>query len=128
MQNKFNLREVARDLISFGSVVFFLIILARATIGPYWTFVYQMALAFIILLTLSFLFKNSNMYVARSLILALFTSLFYEDIGFTIFVWAMWILIVLSLIYLKVKVKEVVKGIVLGAFSSAVSYFIISII
>lgn len=125
MQSKFNLKEWARDIISFGSVLFFLIIVARATVGPYWTFVYQMVIAFVILLILSLLFKKSDMYSARSLIIALFTSLFYEDLKFTIFVWVMWVLILLSLIYVNVKIKEIVKGIVLGAFASAVSYLIV---
>ena len=127
--NKMNFKkETARDLISFGSLPFFLIIIARAFIGPYWDFVYQMALAFVILLMLSFLFKKSDMYSARSLIIAVFTSIFYQEMKFTIFVSLMWILILAALVYSNVKMKEIIKGIILGAFSSAVAYFIISMI
>ena len=120
------LKEAARDLISFGSVAFFMIILARALIGPYWDFACQMALAFVILLLLSFLFKRSDMYSARSLIVAVFTSIFYQDAKFTVFVGLMWVLIVVTLIYSNVKLKEIIKGVVLGAFSSAVAYYLIS--
>ncbi|MBU2522783.1 MAG: hypothetical protein KKE23_00645 [Nanoarchaeota archaeon] len=121
-------KETARDLISFGSLIFFIIILARASIGPYWDFFYQMTLALGILFIFSFLFKKSDMYAARSLIILVFTSIFYKDSGFTAFVILIWALIIISLIYLDVKIKEIVQGIVLGAFSSAVAYFIISMI
>ena len=131
MFNKMKLgdkKEIARDLISFGSVPFFLIILARAFIGPYWTFVYQLILAFAILFILSFLFKKCDMHSARSLILVVFTSLFYQDIKFTVFVSLIWVLIILSLVYKKVKFREIATGIILGAFSSAITYYLVNLI
>ena len=42
-------KEVARDIIAFGSIPFFGIVLARALIGPYWEFVYQIIIAFVLL-------------------------------------------------------------------------------
>ena len=129
MFNKMDFKkEAARDLISFGSLAFFMIILARAMIGPYWDFAYQMALAFVILLALSFLFKKSDMYSARSLIVAVFTSLFYQEARFTIFVGIMWLIVLAALAHSNVKMKEIVKGIVLGAFSSAVAYYAVTLI
>lgn len=121
-------KETARDLISFGSLAFFIIILARALIGPYWDFVYQMTLALIILLGLSFLFKKSDLYSARSLIIGVFASIFYREFWFTVFVGVMWLLILVSLVYLNVKIKSIIQGIILGALSSTMAYCLISII
>ena len=42
--------EIARDSMAFGSILFYLIVLVRSTIGEYMVFVYQLliALAFLI--------------------------------------------------------------------------------
>jgi len=121
-------KEIARDLISFGSIPFFLIILARAFIGPFWPFISQLVLAFVILFFLSLFFKKCDLYSARSLILVVFTSIYYQDLKFTVFASLIWILILLSLIYQKIKFREIATGVIFGAFSSAAAYYIFNFI
>ena len=49
--------ELARDGMAFGSILFYIIIMARSLIGEYMVFVYQLSIAIIILVISSFIIK-----------------------------------------------------------------------
>ncbi len=115
-------KEVARDCIALGSIPFYIIVLIRAIIGEYAIFVYQLLIAFLILFGLSRLIKY-DVYVARVFILFLFTSLFYEVLLYTSFAFLLWILVIASSWYLKVKKELLFKGIVFGLLVGLVSYY-----
>lgn len=114
--------EVARDLIALGGLPFYLLVLVRATIGSYHTFLSQVVIALPVLFLLSKFVKNSNLHIARGFILVVFTSIFYEAVSFTIFTVLVWVLMIFSLISLKVDAKEIIKGVALGIVSVVVSY------
>ena len=115
-------RGIARDTLALGSIPFYSIVIIRAIIGKYLPFIYQLSIAFIILFIFSKLLKNSNQHIARGLILAVFTSVFYKEIIFTIFAAILFFAMIVSLFYLKVKRNELLKGIISGIVSTAVSY------
>ncbi len=117
-------KEVARDCIALGSIVFYFIVIIRAIVGQYAIFVYQLLIALAVLIVLSLIVKKSDMYVARCFVLWVFTSLFYKHNLYTMFVFLVWVLVVVSSYYLKVKNKVVIKGIVLGVVSSGVAYYL----
>ena len=117
-----NWKEIARDTLALGSVPFYLIVIIRAIIGKYLPFIYQLSIAFIILFIFSKLLKNSNQHIARGLILAVFTSIFYKETIFTIFAAILFFAMIASLFYLKAKRNEILKGTVLGIASAAASY------
>lgn len=117
-------KEVARDCIALGSIPFYFIVIIRAIIGQYAIFVYQLLIALVILIILSWVFKKSDMYVARCFILWVFTSLFYKHNLYTIFAFILWILVVVSCYYLKVKKGVIIKGIIFGIISSMVAYYL----
>ncbi len=116
-------KEVFRDTLALGSIVFYLIVLARALIGSYLPFVYQLVVAFVVIFGLSFVFKGSNNHLSRMLVLVVFTSLFYYTLIYTVFVSLVFILAVYSSYYLK---KDIWKGLVIGVIASLVAYFLIS--
>jgi len=120
-------KEAARDCIALGSIPFYFIVIVRALIGPYTEFVFQLLIALAIIYLLS-LFIKSETYSARSLILLIFTSLFYQETIYTIFAFLLWILILFSLDYLKTKKQAIIKGIALALFSSALAYYLTSLI
>ncbi|MBW2980698.1 hypothetical protein KY360_04760 [Candidatus Woesearchaeota archaeon] len=120
-------KEIARDAIALGSIPFYFIVIVRAVIGKFAPFVIQLFVALFVLFILSFLIKNSDPHVARSLILIFFTSIFYDAGLYTLFAVFLWGMIILSSLYLKVKGREVSKGVLLGAVSSAASYYITSL-
>jgi len=121
-------KEVARDSIALGSIPFYFIVIIRAIIGKYNIFVYQLLIALAVLIILSLVVKKSDMHIARTLILWAFTSLFYKDNLYTIFAFLLFVIVIISSYYLKVKKKEIIKGITLGIGSSVAAYYLASLI
>lgn len=124
-----NVKEVvARDLIALGGLPFYFLIIVRASIGDYPYFLSHVVIALPAVYLFSRIVTGTNLHIARALILVVFTSLFYEDLPFTVFTSLVWILMILSLYYLKVRGSEIAKGIVAGAVSVAISYLLTMLI
>ena len=121
--NKSWLKEIARDLLALGSIPFYFLVVIRAVIGKYNIFVYQMLIAAVIIFALYFLIKGSNLRVARSFVVLVFTSLFYKEAIFTIFASLIWILLLASAYYLKRNIGFVFRGIAIGLISSLAGYY-----
>ena len=121
------IKEIARDSLAFGSIPMFIIVAARSTVGSYYVFLYQILLAGLILFILSYFFKSQN-HLARSILLFIFTILFYDDIKYTIFASFLLILIFSSVVYLKYPKKQIIFGIMNGLISSGISYYVLKII
>ncbi len=120
-------KEVARDLIALGSIPFYLIVIIRAIIGEHAIFVYQMLIALIVLTGLGFVVK-ADVYVARSFVICVFTSLFYNHSLFTIFAFILWVLLLVSAYCMDVKRNVIIKGIILGIVSSGIAYYLVALI
>ena len=120
------INEIARDSLAFGSIPMFIIVAARSTIGSYYNFLNQILLAGFILFLLTFFLKSQN-YLARAIILYIFTILFYNDIKYTIFASFLLPLILISIIYLKYPRKQILFGIINGIISSGISYYLLKI-
>ena len=117
-------KELARDAIAFGSILFYLIVIIRAIIGEHMAFVYQTVIALIILAALSFIIKNANQHIARAVPLAVFTSLFYKDGLFTFFAVLLFVFMLFAAVYIKIKKKEVFSGIAVGIWASLAAYYL----
>jgi hypothetical protein len=113
---------IARDLIALGGLPFYSLVLVRAAIGDYLSFLLQVAAALPVLYLLSSLVRGANLHIARALILVVFTSIFYDALPFTVFSFLVWGVMIYSLIYLKTDTKAIIKGIALGVVSVALSY------
>jgi membrane-associated HD superfamily phosphohydrolase len=116
--------EIARDLMAFGSIPFFLVVLIRSTIGNYMVFIYQLLIAIAILTILSFIIKDTNQHLARAFVVVIFTSLFYKDNLFTIFAFIIWTIMIFSAFYIKEKKESIAKGIILGVVAALVGYYV----
>ena len=117
-------KEVARDFVALGSLVFYLIVFVRAVIIQYMPYIYHLLIALVLVTPLLMLIKKSNSYIARGFILAVFVSLFYQDILFTTFAIVLVILMAFSLDYLKTKQSEIAKGLLSGVIATVASYYI----
>ena len=117
------LKEFARDLVALGSIPFYLLVVARSIIGNYYSFVYQMIIAAIAVFVLYFLIKDSSLHIARSLVIVVFTSLFYKEAIFTIFASIVWVFLVFAAYYVKRKMGYVIRGIIIGILSSLIGYY-----
>lgn len=127
MKIKYPLKEVARDFIAFGSPVFFALVLARVYLLSNFEYLSQFVIAGILFFIL-FLFFKINLYSGLSLIVLVFTILYYNDLNFGIFATLAYLGLLASLVYLKTDKKEIFNGILLGAISSLVSYYVVKLI
>ena len=121
-------KEVARDTLALGSIPFYFLVIIRAVIGKYAVFVYQVLIAVIVLFILAKLIKNSNLHIARGLVLFVFTSLFYNDLFYTSFVFLIFLIMLVSSAYLKEEKAKIAKGVLLGVVTSLVSYYLAMLI
>jgi len=127
MKRKNLLRETARDLIALGSPLFFVIVIARISILSNYEYLSQFIIAGVLFFTLMFFFKG-NLYSGLGLIVLVFTTLFYNNLKFSIFAILIYLGLIVSLIYLKTDKEKVFKGVLAGAISTAISYFIVDFI
>ena len=114
--------EIARDLVALGGLPFYLLVLVRASIGGYMSFLSHAAIALPVLYLLSKAVKGSDLHIARALILVVFTSIFYGALPFTIFSTLVWCGMIYALVRLSKSAGEILKGIALGAVSVVISY------
>lgn len=117
-------KEIARDSLALGSILFYFIVIIRAGVGQHSLFVAQVVIAIIVLFLLSRVIKNSNHHLARGFALAVFTSLFYRDRLFTIFAFVLLGILIVSLNYLGIKRNVILNGLLLGIASAGISYYL----
>ena len=121
------IKELSRDLIALGGLPFFLLVIIRVSINPDFHYILQFVIAGILFLIMKFLFK-SEIHSGLALILLLFIGNYYGDFKFVVFATLMYLLLIASLFYLKKNNKEILKGILFGGISSAISYFSVKLI
>ena len=121
-------KEVARDSIALGSFPFYFIVIIRAIIGKNVAFVYQLLVALVVLILISRFVKEIDNYVSKSLVIFFFTSLFYNEIVYTIFAFLLWGVVVYSSYYLKKSWSQIVRGIVFGAVGSGIAYYVVPLV
>jgi hypothetical protein len=121
---KYSKKELARDFIALGSIPFYFLVVIRSIIGEHAAFVSHTISGFIIYHLLARFIKPTDDYIARGLILVIFTSFFYQAKLFTTFVFVVWVLMFWAQRVRRVKWVVLWKGAVLGALSAGFSYII----
>ena len=117
------LGELARDLISFGSIPFLVLTTARVSfISLYYTM--QFIISSLLFFILRAVFKG-DFRAGLGIILLGFTSIYYGSLVFFIFAMLVYAGIIFSLFYLKHGTQTIFKGVLLGAVSAVVGYFIV---
>ncbi len=117
--------ELARDLVAFGSIPFLFLTVARVSgMGLY---PLQFVLAAVLFFILKLVFK-ANLRAGVGIILLGLTSLYYGSWLFAFFALLVYTGLIYSLVYLERSKKEVLKGIIFGAISTGLAYFIITLI
>ncbi len=123
MRNKI-IKEVSRDLLALGGLPFFFLAISRSLIGEYYIYTYQLGISLIIVTAVS-LFIKANLHLARSLVVLVFSILFYNVQKFTIFAGIIWLFLLGSTIYLDQDRKLILNGVFLGAISTIITYYIL---
>ena len=120
---KMDKKEIARDVLALGSWVFYLIVIARALIKPYRPFADQIIIAAIVLILIGLVYKNWDGYVARALVLVVFTTIFYQSMIYGIFVSLVGMVLIYSSWYVGNTSKKIFYGLVVGVISIVVGYY-----
>jgi len=115
-------KEIARDFIALGSIIFYVLVVARSIIGPYSLFINQLLISALVLFVFSMLIKEQDGYVARGFVLLVLISLFYSDDLFSGFATLVFLVMVYSSNYLGSSWNRIFTGLVSGAVSVAVGY------
>lgn len=118
--------ELARDFLSLGSWVFFVLVVARILILPYrWPYLTHLLIAAGLILVVDiFARKSVDGYLARSVVLAYYLCLFYENRQFSIFVTLAVIGLLISSRHLGNDWKKIIYGVVLGLVGVGVRFIL----
>ncbi|MBU2576839.1 MAG: hypothetical protein KKF50_03895 [Nanoarchaeota archaeon] len=118
------IKTAARDIIAIGGIPFFILVLVRVYMLNNPTYFSQFVISGVLFVALFFLFKQ-NLYAGLGLIILTFTSLYYQDLMYVIFGVGAYVLLLVSLFYLKEDLKKIFFGIVFGGIGIGVSFFIL---
>lgn len=128
MKKRFEfLKEGARDFMALGSIPFFILVLVRIWILDTPAYFSQFAISGSLFLIITFVFKN-NLYSGFALIMLFFTALIYHDFRYTIFGSLVYLGLISSLFYLNYEKGKILFGIVFGAITTAIGYFLVNFI
>lgn len=113
-----------RDTLALGSWVFYLLVIIRATIGPFRPFLDQLIIAGALVLAINFFWKNLEDNISRAIPLAVFTSLFYKDTNFSIFAGAITLLLISSSYSIEKEKIKIAISIAIGSLAAFAGYYI----
>jgi hypothetical protein len=117
-------REVQRDLMALGSVVFYLLVLGRALVGPYWDLATPLLVVGIGLLVVHPLLRSADLYLARALIVAVLVTRHYGDVVFGLFAGAAFVLMLVSAPALGRSRAAIAQGLAIGVVASGVAFLL----
>jgi hypothetical protein len=116
------LREAARDLLALGSVVFYVLVLGRALVGPYWDLAVPLAVAGAGRAIAIPVLRSTDLYLTRGLLVAVLVTRHYGDAVFGVFAAVAFVLMVVAAVGLERGRSAVARGVALGAVLSAAGY------
>ncbi len=121
-------KETAHDVLALGGLPFYTIAFVRMLIAEEFSLLIpQLIIAFFGLFIFA-KFIKSNHHIARGFILLVFTSLGYNDILYTVFGSILWICMIYSAYFLKMKNKELVNGVIAGIIITLVTHLIVTLL
>ncbi len=116
-------KEVSRDLIALGSIPFLVLYLTRIWMIDNYSQMFQISISVVFLLIVYFATRKIDLHISIMVVLAFFTSYFYESVRFSIFASAILLLTVYGAV-VHLKRKHVYFGLVAGAIATLLGYLI----
>ncbi|MBI2046923.1 hypothetical protein HYT26_02045 [Candidatus Pacearchaeota archaeon] len=122
-------KELARDCAALGGIFFYALVVARVAMLQNWNYVFQFVFAAVVFFLLAAVFRfKAEAHAGLGFVLLVLISLYYKNMFFASFAILVYIALILSLFYLKAEKMRVWKGILAGAASTAIGYFIASLL
>lgn len=116
-------KETSRDLMALGSIPFLLLVLIRVYIADNYLQFFQIIFGIILVFVFSMIFKKNDNYSAIIVVLAVFTSVFYNELKFTVFAIIVGLLALFGM-YKYLGRRNVLYGAGMGIISTLISYFV----
>ena len=118
------LRELARDLIAFGSIPFLLLTVVRVSFLGRLYYPLELITGSLVLWGLSRV-SPAEMRAGLGLVILVFVSAYYHELSFYIFGTMVYAGLVISLLYLGYGTARTAKGVVFGAVGAAAAFFLV---
>jgi hypothetical protein len=116
-------REVQRDVLALGGVVFYLLVLGRALVGPFWDLVVQLLVVGVgLLVALPLLRGTTDLYLTRAMVVAVLVTRHYGDVVFGVFAAVAFVSMVVFAFRLDRPRAAIARGLALGAVLSVGAY------
>lgn len=116
-------RDLATGVIQLGGIPLYIIVLVRSWIGNLPSYFYQVLFAAAVIWLGAYYFKDANVYIARGMVLAVFTSGFYNDPAFTGMAAIILVLLYYAAQHLKHK-TSMMNGTILGVIAIIIGYYL----
>lgn len=116
------LHEVQRDVMALGGVVFYVLVIARSLVGPYWDLLVPLLVFGGALLLAYPLLRAVDLYLTRGLLVAVLTSYHYDDPVFAVFAGAIYVVMIGSAIGLGRPRDAIARGVALGVVVSVIGW------
>jgi hypothetical protein len=121
-------KEFFRDCETFGSYLFYALVIVRSLIGVHWSFFLQLLTAFILSVILWQIVKlmtgiRSSSHAANAVILFIIINGYYKSVGFAVFTFVLFGVLLYAHSQLRQHKKgELVAGVLSGLISGAAAY------
>ncbi|MFH1521545.1 MAG: hypothetical protein ABIF18_01160 [archaeon] len=120
------LQELARDFVALGGIPFVSLVVARIAILQDWIYLSKISLAVALFVSIA-IFAKFNLHSGLAIIILIFLSIHYAHLPFTIFASLIYVLMLVSLVYLGENRWKVFLGATLGVVVSLVSWIVINL-
>ena len=115
-------QRLERDVLALGSVVFYVLVVGRGLVGPFWDLVVPLvAIAALFMVGRRWL-RDVDLYVARALVLAVLVTRHYADVLFGLFAVVILAFLVFAALDLGGSRREVKRGAAVGVAAGGLGY------
>lgn len=111
-------REVQRDVLALGSVVFYLLVVGRSLVGPFWDLVVPLLVVAAGLILAYPLLRHIDLYVTRAAVIAVLLTKHYDDDVFGLFAAVAFVALVVFAFQLGRPRATILRGLALGVVLS----------
>ena len=121
-------RETGRDLLALGSATFYVMVIGRALVGPFWALLIPLLVIGAGLVVAAWQRWDVDLSVVRGLVIAVLLTQHYEDAVFGVFAAGAFVLMVVAAIHLGRSRRSVERGIAAGLAAGAIGLAMASLI
>ena len=116
------LRRVERDVMALGSPVFYILVVGRGLVGPFWGLVIPLVAIGAALIVGHRWLRGADLYLTRGAVLAVLTTNHYGDARFGVFAAAAMGFMVYAARDLGGTRRELLGGSLLGVAAASIGY------